>query len=95
VYARVYERLRLYCVSPKKKKKKKKMSPCKIIGQDFNRLIPRDKEIKLKHISRNTNMLAHEIAKFASNELCGGVLHGQVPMRMSILVLPPIYITLC
>jgi hypothetical protein len=30
-------------------------------------------------------MLAHEIAKFASNELCGGVLRGQVPMCMSEL----------
>jgi hypothetical protein len=60
-------------------------SPCKIIGQDFNRLIPRDKEIKLEHISRNANMLAHEIAKFASNELCGGVLRGHVPMCVSEL----------
>jgi hypothetical protein len=63
----------------------KNRSPCKIIDQDFNRLIPRDKEIKLEHTNRNTNMLAHEIAKFASNELCGGVLRGQVPMCMSEL----------
>jgi hypothetical protein len=62
-------------------------SSCKIIGQDFNRLIPRDKEIKLKQISRNANMLAHEIAKFASNEVCGGVLRGQVPMCVSELAL--------
>jgi hypothetical protein len=30
-------------------------------------------------------MLAHEIAKFASNELCNGVLRGQVPMCVSEL----------
>jgi ribonuclease HI len=60
-------------------------SPCKIIGQDFNRLIPRDKEIKLEHISRNANILAHEIAKFPSNELCGGGLHGHVLMCVSEL----------
>jgi hypothetical protein len=60
-------------------------SPWKIISQDFNHVIPRDKEIKLEHISRNANMLAHEIAKFATNELCGGVLRGRVLMCVSEL----------
>jgi hypothetical protein len=62
-------------------------SDARFIAEDFNRLIAEGKIVILSYKNRNDNNLAHEIAKFASRELCSGLLHGQVPSCVSELAM--------
>jgi hypothetical protein len=49
-------------------------------------LKPEDRLIKLVHVSRKVNRVAHNLAQMGCTELCGGVLLDHVPACMSELV---------
>jgi hypothetical protein len=61
-------------------------SPASIIAKEFHLLKPEDRSIKLVHVSRKVNGVAHNLAQMGRSELCGGVLLDHVPACMSELV---------